>query len=140
HPHISTGLKINKFGIPSDTAFELIRSLSSRPALSLVAVHVHVGSQITTLEPLRHAAAIAANLCDSFLDAGVNLEYLDLGGGLGVSYDGTAVPSPQAYVETLVNEVRRTSLPIVIEPGRSIAAPAGILVARVIDIKPRDVA
>jgi diaminopimelate decarboxylase len=71
---------------------------------------------------------------------GFPLEYVDLGGGLGVSYDGSEVPSPAEYVGALLGEVRRTSLPIVIEPGRAIAAPAGVLLARVIDVKPRTAA
>jgi diaminopimelate decarboxylase len=138
HPHISTGLKINKFGVPSDRASELIQTIRGRRALNLVAIHVHVGSQITALEPVRRAAAVVAKLIDSLRQFRVDLEYVDLGGGLGVSYDGAEVPSAQAYVETLVNEMRGTALPIVIEPGRSVAAPAGTLIARVIDIKPRD--
>lgn len=138
HPHISTGLKINKFGVPSDDAYELIRSIRDRRALNLVAIHVHVGSQITSLEPIRRAAGVVASLVGSLRQFAVDLEYVDLGGGLGVSYDGGPVPSPQAYVDTLVEELGRTGLPIVIEPGRSVAAPAGSLVARVIDIKPRD--
>jgi diaminopimelate decarboxylase len=68
----------------------------------------------------------------------VPIEYVDLGGGLGVSYDGAPVPSPHDYVGALVDEVRGSGLPIVLEPGRTIAAPAGVLLARVIDVKPRD--
>jgi diaminopimelate decarboxylase len=138
HPHISTGLKINKFGVPSDDVYELIRTIRDRRALNLVAIHVHVGSQITSIEPIRRAAGVVANLVDALRQFAVDLEYVDLGGGLGVSYDGGAVPSPQTYVDTLVDQIGRTGLPIVIEPGRSVAAPAGSLVARVIDIKPRD--
>jgi diaminopimelate decarboxylase len=138
HPHISTGLKINKFGVPLDDARELFSTIGGRRALKLVAVHVHVGSQITTLEPLRRAAAIAARMSEELLDAGVSLEYVDLGGGLGISYDGREVPSVEEYVGALVGEVRASGLPIVVEPGRAIAGPAGVLVARVIDIKPRD--
>jgi diaminopimelate decarboxylase len=137
HPHISTGLKINKFGIPLDDARALVQTLGHRPALKLVAVHVHVGSQITSIEPLRRAAAVAADVSLELHRRGVSLEYIDLGGGLGVSYDGAEVPSAAEYVGALVDEVRRTSLPIVLEPGRSVAAPAGALVARVIDVKPR---
>lgn len=137
HPHISTGLKINKFGVPLDDARELLRTLTRRPSLVLVAIHVHVGSQITSLEPLRRAAALAADVSLELRAQGVPLEYVDLGGGLGVSYDGSAVPSAAEYVDALVGEVRRTSLPIVVEPGRAIAAPAGALVARIIDVKPR---
>jgi len=137
HPHISTGLKINKFGVPLDETRALVATLPGRPALRLVAIHVHVGSQITAIDPLRRAAAVAADLSLELQRRGVALEYVDLGGGLGVSYDGTDVPSVGEYVRALVGEVRRTSLPIVLEPGRAVAAPAGALLARVIDIKPR---
>ena len=137
HPHISTGLKINKFGVPLDTARELLATMDRRRALELVAIHVHVGSQITTLEPLRRAAALVARLAGDVARAGVALEYLDLGGGLGISYDGRDVPSARDYAAALVAEVRPTGLPIVVEPGRAIAGPAGALVARGIDLKPR---
>jgi diaminopimelate decarboxylase len=137
HPHISTGLKINKFGVPLDAARELLGTLRTRPSLALVAIHVHVGSQITSLEPLRRAAALAADVSVELRQQGFPLEYVDLGGGLGVSYDGSPVPSAAEYVGALVEAVRRTSLPIVLEPGRAIAGPAGALVARVIDVKPR---
>jgi diaminopimelate decarboxylase len=138
HPHISTGLRVNKFGIPPDTARALVETIGGRPSLRLVAVHVHVGSQIATLEPLRRAAAFAASLSRELLDRGTLLEYIDLGGGLGVSYDGAPVPTPAEYAEALVTEVRPTGLPIVLEPGRSLLAPVGALVSRVVDLKPRD--
>jgi diaminopimelate decarboxylase len=137
HPHISTGLKINKFGVPLDDARVLLQTLKERRALALVAIHVHVGSQITTIDPLRSAAALAAGVSVELMDQGFPIEYVDLGGGLGVSYDGVPVPSAAEYVAALVAEVAPTGLPIVIEPGRSIAAPAGVLLARVVDVKPR---
>jgi diaminopimelate decarboxylase len=137
HPHISTGLRINKFGIPLDEARELATSLPTRAALRLVAIHVHVGSQVTSLDPLRRAAAIAAEFSRELIAAGVHLEYVDLGGGLGISYDDRTVPSPTEYVRALVAEVRSCGLPIVVEPGRSLIGPAGALVACVVDIKPR---
>ncbi len=140
HPHISTGLKINKFGVPLDTALELFGTFGARPALELVATHVHVGSQITTLEPLERAAALLARLADQMKRDGVTLEYLDIGGGLGISYDGREVPSIAAYGATVVDALRATGLPIVVEPGRAIVGPAGVLLARVIDLKPRDAA
>ena len=123
--------------MPIDDARALLQTLTDRPSLALVAIHVHVGSQITSLEPLRRAAALAADVSLELRQQGFPLEYVDLGGGLGVSYDGGEVPSAAEYVGALVGEVRRTSLPIVVEPGRAIAAPAGALVARVIDVKPR---
>jgi diaminopimelate decarboxylase len=137
HPHISTGLKINKFGVPVDDARELFASLPTRPFLSLVAVHVHIGSQVTTLEPLRGAAEFIAAAATQLAGQGIALEYVDVGGGLGISYDGTPVLDPRQYVEAIVAAVRPTGLPIVLEPGRSIVGPAGVLLGRVIDLKPR---
>jgi diaminopimelate decarboxylase len=137
HPHISTGLKINKFGVPADEARELIATLAGRRWLTLVAIHVHIGSQITSLEPLRRAAAFAGRFAEELRRAGTHLEYLDLGGGLGISYDGSPVVPPDEYVRALVQEVRATNLPIVIEPGRSIVGPSAALIATVVDRKPR---
>ena len=138
HPHISTGLRINKFGVPVDAAREVFSSISGRPFLKLVAIHVHIGSQVTSLAPLRGAAAFVARLTKELQQNGLPLEYVDVGGGLGISYDGTDVVSPQEYVSALVDEARPTGLPIVVEPGRSIVGPAAVLVARVIDLKPRN--
>jgi len=138
HPHISTGLKINKFGVPLDEARALFAALPARRALNLVAVHVHVGSQITAIDPLRRAAAVAAQLSGELLKAGIALEYVDVGGGLGIPYDNRFVPSAEEYAAGLMSEVRSSGLPIVLEPGRTIAGPAGALVARVIDTKPRN--
>jgi len=138
HPHISTGLRINKFGVPSDTARDLAQSIARRPALRLVAVHVHVGSQITTVEPLRRAAAFLAETATALASSDIQLEYLDAGGGLGVAYDDAPAVSPEDYVSALVSQIRPVGLPIVVEPGRAIVAPAAVLLARVVDLKPRD--
>ena len=137
HPHISTGLKINKFGMPVDEAERLFTEIAGRPALKLVAVHIHVGSQITSIDPVRQAASRLAGLARQAQAAGLALEYLDAGGGLGISYDGGPVPSADRYAAALVDEIRTTKLPIVVEPGRSIVGPAGVLVARVVDVKGR---
>ena len=138
HPHISTGLKINKFGIPLDAAREVLATVGGRPFLKLVAVHVHIGSQITSLDPLRGAATFIAGMATELQRAGLPIEYVDIGGGLGISYDGSDVVSPADYVAALLEQVGPTGLPIVIEPGRSIVGPAAALIARVIDIKPRN--
>ena len=140
HPHISTGLKINQFGVPADAARELAVSIANRPSLRLVAMHVHVGSQITTLEPLRRAGAFLADIAQALAASGIRLEYLDAGGGLGVAYDDGPAVSAEEYVSALVSAIRPTGLPIVVEPGRSIVGPAAVLVARVVDLKPRDAA
>ena len=138
HPHISTGLRINKFGMPVDAALALVPSFVDRPLLRLVALHVHIGSQITNVDPLRRAARFVSGLAEEIGRTGVALEYLDLGGGLGIAYDDSPVVSPVEYVSALVDEVRSTGLPIVVEPGRALVGPAGALIARVVDLKPRD--
>jgi diaminopimelate decarboxylase len=138
HPHISTGLKINKFGIAVEAARELLTSIGGRPFLKLVAVHVHIGSQITSLAPLRGAARFIAGLTAELQRNGAQLEYVDVGGGLGISYDGGETVAAGDYVSALIEEVRPTGLPIVVEPGRSIVGPAAALVATAIDIKPRN--
>jgi len=137
HPHISTGLKINKFGVPMEDTRALVATFKDRKALKLVALHMHVGSQITSMEPIRNAALRLAELTRNAQDAGLALEYVDAGGGLGISYDGGAVPSFKEYAAAFVDALRATRLPIVVEPGRSIVGPAGALIARVLDVKPR---
>jgi diaminopimelate decarboxylase len=138
HPHISTGLKINKFGVPVDIAESLLAAIGRRPFLKLVAVHVHIGSQVITIDPLQRAARFIAGVAHRLQAHGVPLEYVDVGGGLGISYDGSEVVTARHYVDALVSEIAPTGLPIVVEPGRSIVGPAGTLLARVIDVKPRN--
>ncbi len=138
HPHISTGLKVNKFGMPVETALGLIKSNGSHGAVSIVALHVHVGSQITTLPPLRGAARFLAQMAQECRARDVTLEYLDVGGGLGIAYDGAHAISPAEYVAALLEEIAPTSLPVIAELGRAIVGPASVLVARVVDVKPRN--
>jgi diaminopimelate decarboxylase len=137
HPHISTGLKANKFGIAMDAVRDICRRAARRPGLEVVGLHTHVGSQITDLDPLRRAAAAVVALARELRDDGVIIDHLDLGGGLGVSYDGSSVPSAQDYADALLPVVRDSGLAIVLEPGRSIVAPAGALLSRVVDVKDR---
>jgi diaminopimelate decarboxylase len=111
--------------------------MSRRPGLEVVGLHVHVGSQITDLEPLRRAAAAVAALAGELRADGVGLEHLDLGGGLGISYDGAPVPSPEEYAAALLPHALGSGLTLLLEPGRAIVGPAGALVARVVDLKPQ---
>lgn len=135
HPHIATGLKVNKFGVPIEQALGIYRDMAARPSLHLAGIHVHLGSQIVTLDPLRRAAGAVVALARELCDAGIRIEYLDLGGGLGISYDGEPVPDPSAYAQMLLPIVRDSGLLIVLEPGRVIVGAAGALVTRVVDVK-----
>ena len=135
HPHISTGLRTNKFGVPIDLARGIYRDIARHRGLHAVGVHVHIGSQITTLDPLRRAAEAVVALSRELRADGVALEHLDFGGGVGISYDGTTVVSSDAYVEAIVAAAGGEGLTLAIEPGRVIVGPAGVLMARVVDTK-----
>jgi diaminopimelate decarboxylase len=137
HPHISTGLKANKFGIPMDAVRDICRRFSGRDGLEIVGLHTHVGSQITELEPLRRAAAAIVSLARELKDDGITIDHLDLGGGLGVSYDGSKVPTAGEYAAAILPVVRDSGVAIILEPGRNIVAPAGALVSSVVDVKDR---
>jgi diaminopimelate decarboxylase len=135
HPHISTGLRGNKFGVPLDDAAPILRDARRSSSIRIVALHLHVGSQMMSLEPIRRAAAAAAGLAREVRAAGVPIEYLDLGGGLGISYNGNPAPSFEDYAAAILDGIRPSGLPLVIEPGRAIVGPAGALLARVVDVK-----
>jgi diaminopimelate decarboxylase len=135
HPHISTGLGTNKFGIPIPEAAAVCRQAAAEPGLRLTGLHVHIGSQIRSLAPVRRAAAALARLAGTLREEGVQLEHLDIGGGLGVSYEGAPAPSAAEYADAVLAEIRGTGLPLLIEPGRTIVAPAGVLLATVVDVK-----
>jgi len=135
HAHISTGQRFNKFGVPIEFAAPLLRRLAGKPGLDVVGLHVHLGSQMLDVEPLGSAAWALAVLTREVRDAGLRLEHLDLGGGLGIGYDGAAHGDPVAYAAAVLPAMRPTGLHLILEPGRFLAAPAGILVGRVADTK-----
>ncbi len=135
HPHISTGLRSSKFGVPIDEAPALFREMASRRGLTPVGAHVHIGSQITTLDPLIRAAEAVVALAHALRDEGIDLQHLDMGGGLGISYDGGPVVNPADYVRALVAAASGSGLKIAIEPGRVLVGPAGVLLTRVVDVK-----
>lgn len=135
HPHISTGLRSNKFGVPIDEARALFQAIKARPSLVPVGIHIHIGSQITTLDPLERAAEAATALARALREDGMAIEQLDFGGGLGIAYEGGAPPSPEAYVQRLVRAAGNIGITLAIEPGRVIVGAAGVLLTRVVDIK-----
>jgi diaminopimelate decarboxylase len=135
HPNISTGLRSNKFGVALQDARAIYRDRRGVDALRFVGVHVHIGSQITTLDPLTRAAEAVAALAGELVADGVPLEQIDFGGGLGISYDGAPVPDAGDYVRALVAAAGAVPLVLAIEPGRSIVGPAGVLLATVVDVK-----
>ena len=136
HPHISTGLHINKFGVPLEQAAALYRRMSTQPGLQPVGIHVHLGSQIISTEPIQRGAAAVVKLARELRDSGIQLEHIDVGGGLGISYDGSRVPTASEYAAAILAIVGSSGLAIVLEPGRFIIGAAAVLLARVVDVKP----
>jgi diaminopimelate decarboxylase len=135
HPNISTGLKSNKFGVPIQEARAIYAQRRGLPSLRFVGVHVHIGSQITTAEPLVRAAQMLVALARDLCEDGFTLEHVDLGGGLGIGYEGRPLLTASEYAAAVLPELRRLGIPVVLEPGRSIVGHAGALVSRVVDVK-----
>jgi diaminopimelate decarboxylase len=135
HPHISTGLRTNKFGIAIQDVREICRRMRGRAGIEIVGLHSHIGSQITDLTPLRRAAEALTSLARQLRDDGVGIDHLDLGGGLGISYDGQPVPSAGDYATALLPILRGAGLSLILEPGRNIVGPAGVLLSRIVDVK-----
>jgi diaminopimelate decarboxylase len=137
HPHISTGLRTSKFGIALADARDICHRMRERGGLEIAGLHSHVGSQITDLEPFRRAVQALVTLACELRHAGIRIGHLDIGGGLGIAYDDQPAPTPAAYAAAVLPLVRQAGIPIILEPGRSIVGHAGVLVARVIDVKPQ---
>jgi len=131
HPYISTGLKENKFGVDIATAADLYRQATAHSHLQPVGLDCHIGSQLTELAPFRDAVSRVMALLEGLRDEGIALHHLDLGGGLGVQYRNERPPAIADYVAMLVAAVNDPALEILIEPGRAIAANAGVLLTRV---------
>lgn len=137
HPGIVTGGPEHKFGVPIEDAGAVCRDATGRSGLDLVGVHAHVGSQLTTLDAVARTASTIARFARGLRDDGIRLEHVDLGGGLGISYDGSPALAVADYARTLVEAVAPTGLALLVEPGRWIVGPAGALIAAVVDVKPQ---
>ena len=132
HPYISTGLKENKFGVSVDEAREVYKLAATLPNVKITGMDCHIGSQLTELQPFLDATDRLIRLMEQLKEDGIKLKHLDLGGGLGVTYTDETPPHPSDYATELLNKLKNyEDLEIILEPGRAIAANAGILVAKV---------
>lgn len=132
HPYISTGLKENKFGIEIGRAEAVYVKAAAMPHLNVVGIDCHIGSQLLTLTPFMDALQRLLALAERLQAQGIKIHHLDIGGGLGVRYqEGQAAPSPADYMTQLFTDERLRQYEIFVEPGRAIAANAGILVTEV---------
>lgn len=136
HPYISTGLKENKFGVSVKEASEVYRFAKTLPNVKITGMDCHIGSQLTELQPFLDATDRVIVLMEQLKQDGIELHHLDLGGGLGVPYNGETPPHPTEYAAALLNKLKAyPNLEIILEPGRAITANAGILVTKVEYIK-----
>lgn len=136
HPYISTGLKENKFGVDIEEAINVYEQAASLSNLHIKGVDCHIGSQLITIDPFLDALDRVLRLIDRLADLGINIEHLDLGGGLGVTYDEEQPPAIKDYLEEIKVRIGGRTLSLALEPGRSIAANAGVLLTTVEFLKP----
>ena len=132
HPYISTGLKKSKFGIGAERALEEFHVASTLPHIEVVGIHTHIGSQLTELTPFIDALKKVLTLIETLQARGTDIRYLNIGGGLGITYSGETPPHPNDLAEALSPMLRDLKCRLIMEPGRSIVGNAGILVTRVL--------
>jgi len=131
HPYISTGLKENKFGIAAETAMAVYRRAAEMPGIDLVGIDCHIGSQLTSIGPFMDAIDRLLAMVDKLAEDGIKLRHFDMGGGLGVTYDDEEPPHPSELLAEVRTRFTDRDMTLMVEPGRSIAANAGILVTQV---------
>ena len=131
HPYISTGLKENKFGIAIDDASRIYARAAAMGHVNVVGMDCHIGSQLTEVRPFLDALDRVLLLVDKLAEEGITIKHLDLGGGLGVCYTDEVPPTPQEYIAAILEKVADRDLELIFEPGRSIAANAGVMLTRV---------
>lgn len=138
HPYISTGLKENKFGIDIEHAVEVYQHAAGLSHLTIKGVDCHIGSQLTTLAPFIDALDRVLQLIDRLAEHNITISHLDLGGGLGVVYDDETPPSVASYLTAIKERIAGRNVTLSFEPGRSIAANAGVLLTKVEFLKPTE--
>jgi diaminopimelate decarboxylase len=138
HPHISTGHRDSKFGVPLSQVNEYYAEARTLEHLELVGLSTHIGSQITETSPFIEAAGKVKSIVEGLRAQGIALRYLDLGGGLGIPYQEEP-PPPSEYATALLGPIRALNLKLIAEPGRVLVGNAGVLVTRVLYVKETDV-
>ena len=138
HPYISTGLKRNKFGVSFDDALRLYREAHGQESLRVVGIDCHIGSQLTELGPMEDAARKVIALTDQLANEGIVIEHVDFGGGLGIRYTEESPPAREQLVRMLLEAIGNRNHTVMIEPGRSLAGNAGVLLTRVEYLKHGD--
>jgi len=136
HPYISTGLEKNKFGINTGAAIEGYKIAGRLNNIDVVGIDCHIGSQITEAEPFKDALNSIKTLINELRGLNIDIKYIDMGGGLGITYDDESPPHPGEYARAIMQAIEDRSVKLILEPGRVITGNAGILVAKVLYRKP----
>lgn len=131
HPYISTGLKENKFGVTTEVARQLYQRAAASTHLTITGIDCHIGSQLTQMQPFLDALDCVLELIEQLKQDNIVVKHLNLGGGIGVTYTDETPPHPKEYSEAIKQRLKDYDLTVILEPGRSIAANAGILVTQV---------
>ena len=132
HPYISTGLGKNKFGIDTETAIEGYKVASKLKNINIMGIDCHIGSQITESKPFIEALESLKKLINELKQMGIEIRYMDMGGGLGIKYEDESPPHPREYARAIVESLKGSNLQLILEPGRVIVGNAGILVSSVL--------
>ncbi|MDX1412337.1 MAG: diaminopimelate decarboxylase, partial [Nitrospirales bacterium] len=132
HPYISTGMKKSKFGIGADRALEEFETAHHLPHIEVVGVHKHIGSQLTKLTPFVDALKKVLELIGTLQTKGLNISFLNIGGGLGITYSDENPPHPKDLAEAISPFLKNMNCHLIMEPGRSIVGNAGILVTKIL--------
>lgn len=135
HPYISTGQHSHKFGVPLPTALRLLRLAANSPHLRPVGLATHIGSQITDVAPFGEAARFLVTAAQQLAESGIRLDYLDVGGGLGIDYEQHDAPSIADWATAVTTPILQAGYDVVLEPGRSIIGPVGALLTQVVYAK-----
>jgi diaminopimelate decarboxylase len=135
HPYISTGMKKSKFGISTDRALEEFQQAASLSNIQVVGLHAHIGSQLTKISPFVDSITKVLGLIQTLKENGIPIQYLNIGGGLGITYSDETPPHPKDLAEAITPLLRESQCEIIMEPGRVIVGNAGILLTRVMYIK-----
>ncbi len=132
HPYISTGLEKNKFGINTEAAIDCYKIAGGLKNIDVIGIDCHIGSQITEAEPFKDALNSIKTLINELRGLNIGIKYIDMGGGLGITYDDESPPHPGEYARSIMQAIKDMHVKLILEPGRVIVGNAGILVAKVL--------
>ena len=135
HPYITTGMSDNKFGIDQSDILSLYKDASVLDGITITGIDFHIGSQIMELEPYLESLVKIIAIVDDLDASGISLKHIDIGGGLGISYEGEPIIDKKIYISEVIKIIGDRKLSLVIEPGRSIVGEAGLLITKIINIK-----